>query len=344
MGAGKNQAALGGAASGASAGASFGPWGALIGGVGGGLLGYLGGSDETGAAPIEAQLEAARGIPLPILKEYYPEIYQQVVRLNPEAETAINLGPSEMAGIATDPALRAAQSRALQELQDIGSAGGMNLTDKANLERILSETDLQRRGSEGAIMQNLAARGMAGGGQELVQRQMASQGASNLASQQGLDVAAQAQRRALQSIMEGGQLGGQMEDRQFSQDRAKAEAADAIARFNAANQQGVMSRGVAGRNAAQQWNAQNAQRIADQGADVRNQGQLYNIGLPQQQFSNQTARVGLGAAPSTALAGIGERAGARQNEFMGNLFQAGATAAGQWSAQDKKKKDDEGNL
>lgn len=34
--------ALGGATSGASAGASFGPWGALIGGVGGGLMGYFG--------------------------------------------------------------------------------------------------------------------------------------------------------------------------------------------------------------------------------------------------------------------------------------------------------------
>lgn len=327
--------AAGGAATGASVG---GPWGAAIGG-GLGLLAGLGmGQDDKSGEMMQRLMDEARGIPLPVLKEYYPELYKQIVTLNPELETAIDLGPSQMAGIATDPALRTAQLSALQELQDIGSSGGMNLTDKANLERVLSETDLQRRGAEGAIMQNLATRGMAGGGQELVQRQMASQGASNLASQQGLDIAAQAQRRALEAIMQGGQLGGQMESQQFGQERAKAEAADAIARFNAANQQSVMERNVGARNVAQMTNAQMAQQIANQNVAQRGQSQMYNLNLPQQQYENQLKRLGLIGVATGGAAEASARASEAQDRFMGGLLETGARAYGAYEQGQKGKR------
>ncbi|AKI26883.1 DNA pilot protein VP2 [Gokushovirinae Bog5712_52] len=47
--------ALGDAAQGAAAGSSFGPWGAVIGGIGGGLLGLLGGNDTNAANAQMAQ-------------------------------------------------------------------------------------------------------------------------------------------------------------------------------------------------------------------------------------------------------------------------------------------------
>jgi len=56
------QATLGGAASGAATGAAFGPWGAAIGGIGGGFLGYLGsdGGEEVDKARAEKEALAKK--------------------------------------------------------------------------------------------------------------------------------------------------------------------------------------------------------------------------------------------------------------------------------------------
>jgi len=54
-----------------------------------------------------------------------------------------------------------------------------------------------------------------------------------------LDVSAQAQSRALQALMQGGQLGGQIRQQDFGEQSEKAQAQDAINRFNTANRQQV---------------------------------------------------------------------------------------------------------
>ena len=83
-----------------------------------GLFSFLdGGGDGKAQGILQQQLQDAKNLPLPILKQYYPELYKQVVQMNPELESAVNLGPSQMQGIATDPALRQAQLNALAKLQ-----------------------------------------------------------------------------------------------------------------------------------------------------------------------------------------------------------------------------------
>lgn len=280
-----------------------------------GILSFLdGGGDDQAQALLAQQMQEAKNLPLPVLKEYYPELYKVVAQMNPELETAVNLGPSEMAGVATDPSLRQAQLNALKKLQGIGEAGGRDAQFLADQARLESDVNTNLQGQEGAIMQNLATRGMGGGGSEMAARMMSAQGASNRQAQMGMDAKAQADKRALDAIMQSGQLGGQMQSQDFSQAAQKAQAADAIARFNAANQQQVIGNNVANKNNAQQFNANNANDVAAKNTAGSNQAQQQNLSLAQQNYENELKKRGLvsGAAGNLANSYQQEAAGNRQ--------------------------------
>ena len=132
-------------------------------------------------------LRQAQNIPLPILKEYYPELYQVVASINPELETAESLGPSQMEGIATDPALRAAQMNALNKLTSIGDAGGRDAQFLADQARLEADVNTNLQGQQGAIQQNMASRGMSGGMSEMVAKNINAQQAANRQAQMGMD-------------------------------------------------------------------------------------------------------------------------------------------------------------
>ena len=297
----------------------------------GGLLGGGGAKDSYNDI-----VNQTKNIPLPVLKEYYPELYKQVVSLNPELETAVNLGPSEMAGISTDPALRQAQLNALKKLQGIGDAGGRDsqfLADQAQLE---SDINTNTQGQMGAIQQNMAARGLSGGMSEMVARNQAAQMGANRQAQMGMEAKAQAEQRALQALMQSGQLGGQMQAQDFSQQSAKAQAADAIARFNAQNTQQVQANNVASKNNAQAANMAAAQDAANRNSATKNEALKYNLGLNQQQFNNQMAKQGV---VNGGLAGKGQaetEEDQRNSQFLGGLISAGAGAYGASSGGKKQ--------
>lgn len=293
---------------------------ALLSGLTNALFGGGGGGEN------QAALEAVRDIPLPVLKQYYPELYQQVATLNPEIESAVTLGPSEMGGIATDPALRQAQLKALSKLQEVGDAGGRDAQFMADQARLESDVNTNLQGQQGAIMQNMATRGMSGGGSEMVARQMAAQQASNKQAQMAMDLNAQAQQRALQAIMQGGQLGGQMQSQDFSQAAQKAQAADAISRFNAQNLQQVNSNNVNTKNQAQQWNATGAQNTANQNTGLRNDAQQYNANLAQQNFNNQMSRATGVANQYNNMANAKNQERAGDMQLIGGIIGAGAGA------------------
>lgn len=279
-----------------------------------------------GSGENQAALDELKRVPLPILKEYYPDLYKQVVELNPEMESAVNLGPSEMAGIATDPSLRQTQLKALGKLQEIGDAGGMDAQFMSDSNQVLTDINAANQGREGAIQQNLATRGLSGGMSELVARNMSAQNASNQHAQSALDLKAQAEQRALQSLMQSGQLAGQMQGQDFSQASEKAKAADSIARFNAANTQDVNARNVASKNNAQQWNATSAQGAADKNVGTKNEAQQYNLGLSQQEFDNRMRKAGGVAGAYQNIGASKDKDRDREAQFIGGLISTGGKA------------------
>lgn len=308
------------AVAGAGAGASVGgPWGAAIGGV----AGFLSGKDDESGSLYEQALQAAQSIPLPILKEQHPEMYAELAKYNPEMDQAITLGPSAMGGIALDPQTRQAQMQALARLQDITAGEGQDATSRAENVRLQNEINAQLQGNMGAIQQNMATRGLSGGMSEMVAKQIAAQEGANRQAQMGMDINAQAQQRALQALAQQGQLGGQMNQQDFSQQAAKAQAADAIAEFNARNAQNVQSSNVGARNQAQMQNLTNAQNIYNQNVDVRNKAADWNnSGMAQANFANQMQRVGMGNQAIGNLAQNKYNQAAQQDRFIGGIAES----------------------
>jgi hypothetical protein len=141
-------------------------------------------------------------------------------------------------------------------------------------------------------MQNMAARGQAGSGNELMARMMAAQNSSNQMANSGNQIAAQAQQRALEALMQSGQMAGDIRNQNFGQDSAVASAQDEIARFNTQNRIGTQQRNVGSRNQANLRNLENQQNIMNQNTGLRNQQEVHNKGLYQQDFSNRMQKAG----------------------------------------------------
>jgi len=292
------------------------------------ILNFFDGGSGNQAQDINKQMvEEARNIPLPVLKEFYPELYKQVVSLNPDMEQAVNLGPSEMAGVSTDPGLRQAQLNALNKLSGIGEAGGRDAQFLADQGRLESDINSSTQGRMGAIDQNMAMRGISGGGSELVAKNIAAQQAANRQAQMGMDAKAQSEQRALQALMQSGQLAGQMQGQDFNQQSAKAQAADSISRFNAANTQSVQQRNVGARNTAQAANAQGAQNTANQNTGAKNQAQQYNLNLAQQQYDNEMKKRGMVAGAQQNLSNSYQNESNTARQFAGGMISAGAQYA-----------------
>jgi hypothetical protein len=307
--------------------------------IGGGLMSAYNQQQGANAASAAAkkQMDILNSVPLPVLKEFYPELYKQVVELNPEMLAAQSLGPSAMESVQVSPELKQAQMNALLKLQGIGETG-MTAGDQARLAEIESGINRNLKGQTGAIQQNLAARGLSGGMTELVSRQLASQEAANRQAQLGLDVKAQAEQRALDAIMQSGQLGGQMGQQQFQNAAQIAQAKDLINKFNAQNLQQVSQTNVEARNAAQLANAQAKQNIAGQNVGLSNEAQKYNLGLAQQNYQNQMARATGQTQALADQAKVDAANRAAQNQMIGGLIQTGAMYyGGAYSPQNKTK-------
>lgn len=214
--------ALSGAMSGAGAGAAFGPYGAIIGGVGGGLVGAL--SDDG------PDLQAIYGdLDIPTVEKLIA-----AGRLNGTAYDQIR----------EDPATREAQMRALAYLQNVGSAGGMDLQSRAAQDQAMQRQAQRDRAARMAVLNNMASRGMRGGGAELAASLADQQSSANANAMASTQAAAQARSRALQAFINSGQLGGQVRGQDWSNASQRAEARDAIARFNSQNARSAYSQNM----------------------------------------------------------------------------------------------------
>ena len=316
------------AISGAAAGSAAGPWGALIGGVGG----YLLGKDDDSSNILAEQLKAAQGIPLPVLEKMNPELYKVVSNLTPEMQQQVMLGPSATEGISLDPKYKQAQMAALSKLMNITENNGEDAQSKADNARLINDVNTNLQGNTAAIQQNMAARGLSGGMTEMVNKQLAAQQAANRQAQMGMDINAQAQQRALQALMNQSNVANQMSNTDFNQANTKAQAQDAISRFNAQNMQNVNSANTQARNTADLYNNQNQQSIANKNVDVSNTAQKYNKGLSQQNFNNQMSKIGMTNGLVTNQANNSYQQAKDQDAFIGGLASSAAKAYGTYSA------------
>jgi len=281
-----------------------------------------------------------------------PEIEQQLLQLErikssgnltPEQEQVIEQKQSELQAIQANPDLRTAQMQALRKLQEVGTEGGLTAVDKAQLNDITNATNRQEQANRNALVQNFQQRGMGGSGVELAAQLAGNQASGEEASKRGFDVSAQAQQRALDAIQKSGALGSQIEGQQFGQDAQKANAQDAINRFNTQNQQSILGQNVQRSNYAQERNLNNEQQLNASNVGISNQEQVANKGLYQKQFENEMNKASGKANALTNQANVASKGGDADAALYGALGQAAAkvgSSVGSYLDDNKKKKEE----
>lgn len=185
-------------------------------------------------------------------------------------------GPTAMGQISTDPRLEAAQLAALDSLTDIGESGGLTAIDRADLDRAQDEIRRSHRNRLGAIQQNMAMRGLSGSGMEQIAALQAAQDATEREQDASLQINALAKQRALDAIMSGAQLGGNIRGQSFGEQSKVRSAEDAINRFNVGNMNTMSQFNVGQQNQAAAANMAARNQLDAMNMAAQNQAGQYN--------------------------------------------------------------------
>lgn len=289
--------------------------------------GLIGGKKAKKAAKRAARAQAAAQAQmlarLDAIKD--PEL-KQVVMDNPELVgllEAEQLDPSAMEDIFIDPRLREAQMQALQQLQERGETG-FTAEDRAQLGEMRRAEDARAQAAQQGILAESAARGTMDSGMALAAKLAAQQGAAQRGMQGAEQMAAQGAAARRQALAQAGQMGGQMAQQQFGQQAQQAQAADAIARFNAENRQNIAGRNLAARqNLADQMRATNYQN-----QQLANQYQMdkFNVAMSKAGSQNQIT-----SQQGQTQANLQNQLGQGAAQMWSGLGSAIATGAGAYA-------------
>lgn len=168
------------------------------------------------------------------------------------------LQESGMGKISTDPRYKDAQLAALQAMEE-RSKTGLTAQDEADMYKLQRNVSTQNRGRMGAIQNNMAVRGMSGSGMDALMQMQANQDATDREALSAMEKAGQVQNAKMNATQQLGQMGGQMRSQDFNEQSAKAQAQDAINRFNTSTRNDVFVRNNQTQNqgATQNWNRGN---------------------------------------------------------------------------------------
>jgi hypothetical protein len=154
------------------------------------------------------------------VKQYKPEALAQVDEYLKQP-----LAISSVRAENEAPEAVAAQRNALRQLQQV-SEKGYTPEEEAAIRQIQAETAATAASQRAATQEAFARRGIRGGGAERVAAFQTASQAANRAAQQGLDVAAAAQRRALQAMQAQGNLGTNVRGQAYGEAERRAMAQD----------------------------------------------------------------------------------------------------------------------
>jgi hypothetical protein len=210
-------------------------------------------------------------------------------------------GASAQEDIQMDPRLQQAQRAALDEITGLGQTG-LGAEDRAAFNQLRRSAAAQAEAQQAGTMRDMAARGMADSGTNLIAQLQAGQSAADRMSQEGDRMAASAAEARRAALGQQANMASQMSAADLGLKSQKASAADTIAQFNT-QQRGSTSA------ANQAYKVGRAQDIAN----AKNQQEMHNKGLIQQQYQNQVQKAGGVAQQQGALAGnLQQQAGAAQ--------------------------------
>ena len=302
--------------------------------VAGGLMGYLTRPDlsaSTNSAKLQALtalLNRPPEIPEVELQKYStPEALTYLGNFTPEELQATGL-PSGV----INQAMRNKQLQALGGYEQL-SQTGLSAIDRAALAEIQNQIASQEKGQRESILQNMAQRGLSGSGQELAAQLQSSQAASQLAFQQGMQQAAQAQQARVNALNSLANLSSGIEQTDFERQAQKAQAQDIINQFNVQNRNNAGLRNLQTQQDLANLNAQERNRIAQANADLMNKQIMQNqVNRPLAQYGLQTDYT---SALGQGIGGVGQTQTQQQlanqqamSQGLGTGLTVGGTVAG----------------
>jgi hypothetical protein len=235
---------------------------------------------------------------------------------------------SRFEDISVDPKLRAAQMAAMGSMDEIIQGGGRTDMDRLNELQARQAADQQASQQQADIQQDMARRGMSGSGQELLAKLSGSQSAVNRAAGATQQQAALAKQRALEAIMNKGDLAGNLRSQDVGEQERRAQAADAIAKFNTQNMMNQQNLGAKMGFEAGMRNADTRQGVEGSNVGYRNTAAQYNTQAPRDLYSMQ-------AGKTSAIGNVMERGSQetksekeRKAEAAGKLFRDFGQAGG----------------
>ncbi len=260
------------------------------------------------------------GVPDPEMMKVQLEEYIQQGLITPEEAQLAMQDPSAYEQIMSDPALKEAQMGALSGLQDVYEQGGLTANSKARMNDIAKNEGIQQRGAREAILSNSAQKGTSGSGLEFLSQLKNQQESAGRQSDRDTDVAADAETRALEAMIQGGTMAGNIRGQDFSQDSKIADAKDAIQRFNTSNRNSMNMYNTGARNDAQVANLNAKQNIANKNVDMRNDEQQRNKNVYQQQFDNKMTKAAPQAGARRSDAKQWRESSGEAEEGMSDIF------------------------
>lgn len=263
---------------------------AVLGPLLGGIIGAQQSQADRDAANAAAQQAYAQiqqmGAPPDQWQNIILQQFKQVGLYTPALESQVQAGVSQAAQVMANPNLVNAQMGALNQMQQMANTGNTAQT-QAQLNQTEQQVGAATQGQLGAIAQQAAQRGEAGGGSQLAQQLAAIQGGANTLSNQGLQAAANNQSTAANAISNAANQAGQMNSQQYAQAQARAQAADQRNMYNTQMQQQVQNSNANSLNQAQQQNLANAQNVSNMNVGAANQLMGQQANAATQQWQNQ---------------------------------------------------------
>jgi hypothetical protein len=258
------------------------------------------------------------------------EKLQKAGQLTPELEQVIQQDNSNLNNVKADQTYTDAQKAALSKLEEVGHEG-LTVQDRAALEEIKADANNREQGARNAILQDAASKGTLTGGGVLASQLANNQAQADRESLEDFRVGADARKRALEGIEQGGALATNLSTNDLNQKNKVATANDAINQFNTTNKQNVANANTTVNNQAQQYNLNNDQRIADTNVGLSNQATIYNNEQPnkvaQQNFENSKA-VTAGSTGQLDKGAAMDQADAQQTQAMWNGIGQGVAKIG----------------
>jgi hypothetical protein len=309
----------------------------------GGALGYLSRPDlsaSTNTAKLQALLGLANRPPaipeVEFAKYSTPEALSYLGNFTPEELQATGLP----AGV-INQAMRQKQLQAIGGIQEL-SETGLSAIDRAALTEIQNQIATQERGQRESILQNMAQRGISGSGQELAAQLQSSQAASQQASTQGMQQAAQAQRARMQALSSLSEMAGGIEQTDFQREAQRQEAQDVINRFNTQNRNVAGLRDLDLQQSLRNEFEREKNRVSQANVDIENQQRLQNeVNRPLAQYGLQSQYA---SGISQGLGGIGQSQTQQQlanqqamSQGIGTGLTTGGSVAGSYLQYGAKK-------